>query len=438
MANKQLKMLFVPLLETGHVNACLSIAERVIAAGHRAVFTVNDVWSGRLTHYGIEEVGMTATALSSYRSLDKEESARQVLSSGRFSDESPLRKARQWALIARFFTKHAQYMDEQLRRLLPAIRPDVIVLDQFSFAVPAIELSGVTCVWCWSADPLLMVDDERAPPPESGLSATGDQSLWQEFRQLRRDVTSDGWKAFNSWVVGRGCEPLPDHCFHNPRRYLNLYGIPQELDYQVIRPLGRNYVRFDNLMRRPERHLTFAVPPALAAKPGALVYFSLGSMCAIDVQNMRRLVAILAKSRHRFIVSMGPMHTEYTLADNMWGAEFVPQLQMLPLVDAVLTHGGPNTVNECLYFGRPMIVLPVCGDQYDYAQRLQDKGFGLRLDAHRCEEGELLSAIETVLNDRPMADRLAEVSQRIQTDNSLAKVPQIIEDFVQNPRKYID
>ncbi|CAG2121745.1 unnamed protein product, partial [Medioppia subpectinata] len=86
----------------------------------------------------------------------------------------------------------------------------------------------------------MMVDDERTPPGESGLSATGDPKLWHEFRQLVTDVKREKWRAFNDWVVGRGCEPLPEHCFHNPSHYLHIYGYPLELDYQDIRPLGRN------------------------------------------------------------------------------------------------------------------------------------------------------------------------------------------------------
>ncbi|CAG2102370.1 unnamed protein product [Medioppia subpectinata] len=198
--------------------------------------------------------------------------------------------------------------------------------------------------------------------------------------------------------VGRGSEPLPEYNFHNHSRYLHIYGYPLELDYQDIRPLGANYIRFDNYLRA-EKHLPFAVPPELAAKPGALVYFSMGTLVSIDAQNMRRLVAILAKSPHRFIVSMGPSHTEYTLANNMWGAASVPQLRVLPLVDLMLTHGGNNTVTETMFFGKPMIVMP----------RIHDKGFGLRLDAYKCSEEELLAAIDTLLNDKAMSERLAEV-----------------------------
>ncbi|CAG2102573.1 unnamed protein product [Medioppia subpectinata] len=194
------------------------------------------------------------------------------------------------------------------------------------------------------------------------------------------------------------------------------------------RPLPKNCIRFDNFMRK-DIHLKFEIPVPLRDRPGKLIYFSLGSMGAADVDNMKRLVNILSKSKHRFIVSKGPLYDEYSLADNMWGEGSVPQIQVLPLVDLVLTHGGNNTVTESFYFGKPMIVMPLFGDQYDNAQRVEDKGFGIRLDAYKCSEEELLNAIENLLNDTENYEKLQQISQRIQSDNSIAKLPEIIGDF---------
>ncbi|CAG2114248.1 unnamed protein product [Medioppia subpectinata] len=381
---------------------------KLINSGHRAVFAVDSVWSGKLTAYGIEEIVLAKTDPPIHRPNDPSEATREMMASVMLSDASALQKAIIRAKNSDLWIKYAIKMDKQLERLMPDIRPDVIVVDQL-IALPAVELSGIPCVWCWSAGILEMMDNERAPPRQSDVQR----------------------------LCGRpGCEPLPEYYFHNPSHYLNICSYPLELDYQDIRPFGRNYIGFDHFMRT-ERHLTFAVPPELAAKPGKLVYFSFGTIASIDVSNMRRLLAILAKSPHRFIVSKGPLHMDYTLADNMWGEESVPQIQVLPLVDLVLTHGAINTITESLYFGKPMIAMPVFGEQYDNAQRLQDKGFGLRLDAYKCSEEELLAAIETLLSDRRLAERLAEVSRRIHTDNSLAKVSQLFEDFVQNRHKYI-
>ena len=126
---------------------------------------------------------------------------------------------------------------------------------------------------------------------------------------------------------------------------------------------------------------TFELPEQLAGGEGKLVYLSLGSLGSADVELMRRLIEVLSRSPHRFIVSKGPQHDELTLADNMWGEEFLPQPAILPLVDLVVTHGGNNTTTECLHAGKPMVVLPLFWDQMDNAQRIAETGLGLRLAA---------------------------------------------------------
>ena len=104
---------------------------------------------------------------------------------------------------------------------------------------------------------------------------------------------------------------------------------------------------------------------------------------------MNRLVAALAETPHRYVVSKGPQHESIELAPNMTGAEFLPQPAILPQADLVITHGGNNTVTESIHFGKPMVVLPLFWDQYDNAQRVEEVGFGVRLPTYEFEDGEL-------------------------------------------------
>ena len=81
-----------------------------------------------------------------------------------------------------------------------------------------------------------------------------------------------------------------------------------------MRPLPPKWHRFDNL-KRTDNSSHFELPEQLKNKSGKLIYFSLGSMGGADVNNMKRLIAILAKSKHRFIVSKGPKGDEIELPD---------------------------------------------------------------------------------------------------------------------------
>ncbi len=258
---------------------------------------------------------------------------------------------------------------------------------------------------------------------------TNDQKEWQNFRQEKKETLLPIWKTHNDWLLSQGFPSLPSDKLITPSPYLNIYMFPEELDYTDIRDLPSNWHQFDCFMRSGNED-TFEIPEKLNNKSGKLIYLSLGSMGGADVKLMKRLVSILSKSKHRFIVSKGPLHDHYDLAHNMWGQKTVPQIKVLPFVDLVITHGGNNTLTETLFFGKPMIVMPLFADQFDNAQSIQEKGFGLRLDPYNCEEKELLQSIEKLLNDEILALKLIQISQRIQSSNKISKVVQLIEGLV--------
>ena len=93
----------------------------------------------------------------------------------------------------------------------------------------------------------------------------------------------------------------------------------------------------------------------------------------------------------------------------------------------MLTHGGNNTVTECLHFGKPMIVLPLFWDQYDNAQRVDELGFGLRLDTYGHDPDELRSAVEGLLADDAMRARMRPIVERLQSSPGTTRASNLIE-----------
>ena len=95
---------------------------------------------------------------------------------------------------------------------------------------------------------------------------------------------------------------------------------------------------------------------------------------------------------------------------------FLPQPAILPQVDLVITHGGNNTVTEAFHHGKPMIVLPLFWDQVDNAQRVDETGFGVRLATYDFDDAELTGAIDELLADRALRQRLDAVSARLRAN----------------------
>jgi UDP:flavonoid glycosyltransferase YjiC (YdhE family) len=142
---------------------------------------------------------------------------------------------------------------------------------------------------------------------------------------------------------------------------------------------------------------------------------------------MKRLVEVLAETKHRYIVSRGPRHSEYELAANMWGAEFLPQTQMLPLVDLVITHGGNNTITESFHFGKPAMVLPIFWDQHDNAQRVAETAYGVRIDTYAFSDDDLRNALDGILANDALRARVAGAGEEIRRQDGVAAAARLIE-----------
>ncbi|NUR91756.1 MAG: glycosyl transferase, partial [Nonomuraea sp.] len=260
-------------------------------------------------------------------------------------------------------------------------------------------------------------------PVFSGLPAD-DRSEWEAFRAEYDRTHREVWTAFNEWCVEQGAEPLPDLDFIHSGD-LNLYVYPEILDYVADRPLPDSWHRLDSSVRETDED--FQLP--FERGEGSLVYFSLGSLGSSDVELMQRVIDVLAQTPHQFIVSKGPLHEEIKLADNMYGAEFLPQTKIIPLCDLVITHGGNNTTTEAIHFGKPMILLPLFWDQYDNAQRVDELGYGVRLSTYTFTDEELTGALERLLGDTELRDRLAAAGEEIRNRDGLRRAADLIEQL---------
>jgi MGT family glycosyltransferase len=374
--------------------------------GHRVVFIVEESFAGTLEAKGFEE-----------RTMRLAPPPAEPEEPGQFwkdfiRDTAPVFRKSTFEQLGDFIAPTwqalvdgARYVDDRLAEILGEAHPDVVVEDNV-VGFPAIPASGLPWVRIVSCNPL-EVKDPELPPPFSGLPLA-DGSSWDAFRHEYARQIGDLQASFSDFCVERGASPLPARELIHESPWLNLTVYPDELDYPRSRPLGERWQNLQTSVRATDA--PWAPPEPDGRK---LVYLSLGSLGSADVPLMRRLVAELAETPHRYVVSKGPQHAEYELAENMVGEEFLPQTSVLPHVDAVITHGGNNTTTECMWFGKPMLVLPVFWDQHDNAQRVHETGYGVRLPTYDFGDGELAGAVDEVLADEPLRARCTAAGLRL-------------------------
>jgi len=399
-------IVFFPEGAFGPTNNCVGIGDVLRRRGHRVVFIIEESFAGTIEAKGFEE-----------RLMRLAPPPEQPEEPGQFwkdfvRDTAPVFRKSTFDQLGEFIAPTwqalvdgARYVDERLGEILAEVEPDVVVEDNV-VGFPAILASGRPWVRIVSCNPL-EVKDPELPPTFSGLP-TEDRSDWDEFRDEYARQLGQLQQSFSAFCVERGAPPLPELELIHESPWLNLTLYPAELDYPRTLALGPSWRNLETSVRATDAPWS---PPEPDGR--ALVYLSLGSLGSADVALMKRLVEELGDTRHRYVVSTGPQHADYELADNMVGAEFLPQTSVLPHVDVVITHGGNNTTTECMWFGKPMLVLPIFWDQHDNAQRVHETGYGVRVPTYDFAGGELAAALDGVLADGAMRARCAAAGERL-------------------------
>jgi UDP:flavonoid glycosyltransferase YjiC (YdhE family) len=132
---------------------------------------------------------------------------------------------------------------------------------------------------------------------------------------------------------------------------------------------------------------------------------------------LRRLAAAVDGSGVTLVISAGPIFD--VLRAEAWPDHVVllrsaDQPHWLGRARAIVTHAGLNTVKEALYFGVPMLALPINGDQLDNAYRVEYHGIGIRA-GYDIASTDLRRAVGRLLDDDAMRQR-AEAFQPVFRD----------------------
>jgi UDP:flavonoid glycosyltransferase YjiC (YdhE family) len=422
-------IVFFPEGAHGPTNNCAGIGDILRQRGHRVVFIVEESFAGTLEAKGFEE------RLMRLGPPPATEEAPGQFWIDFIRDTAPIFRKPTLEQLGEFIAPTwqalidgAKYVDWRLREILDELAPDVVVEDNV-VAFPALPASGRPWARIVSCNPAELKD--AAIPPFSSGYPVADRSAWPAFLEEVERTHREMWSDFDAFMRDRGAPGLawtpfgPDFIGESP--WLNLFLYPSGADYRREQPLAPTWHRLESSVRDTDG--SWELPEHLqGADPDSrLVYLSLGSLGSADVELMQRLVDVMGTTRHRVIVSMGPLAEQIRLHDNMTGAGFLPQPAILPVVDLVITHGGNNTVTEAFHHGKPMVVLPLFWDQVDNAQRVDELGLGVRLPTYDFADADLVGAIDRLLADADLHLRLETMSRRIQAARGTLLAADLIE-----------
>ncbi|MGB5514011.1 MAG: glycosyltransferase [Thermoanaerobaculia bacterium] len=166
-----------------------------------------------------------------------------------------------------------------------------------------------------------------------------------------------------------------------------------------------------------------------------LIYAGFGSVFSTEPALLRSIVAAVGSHREwEMIISLGNRGQRADLGELPSGVhtfDWVPQLEVLQNSDACVTHGGINTIDECVLGLVPMLVY--CGGETDMAgnaARVAHWKLGLVGDRRHDTTATMRLHLEQLLEEHRFHDNLSRLRDRCgaYTEDHVAE--QIVESLL--------
>ena len=405
----------------------VGIAQACREQGHRVVFICDSGFRGVFSEYGFEEFEvnlsepMPPEQAANYWSDFIQQHIPNFHKSAYDQIDNYVKDC--WEAIV----DTAKWAQKGLPDVLNEIKPDLICVDNV-ILFPAIKQSGVPWVRIVSCSENEVADDNIAPYL-SGCRE--DDAAGQErFRRRYQEVLKPIHDEFNKFLIQCGEAPYPLANFVEESPYMNLLLYPESAKFNRSKPLDPN--RFQYLEGCVREDSPFEVPAFEVNSESPLIYVSFGTLGSSDIQLMQRLIDVLGKLPYRVLLNVGDYIEQYkNVPKNIYIAAWYPQPSVIPHVDMVIHHGGNNSFTECLYFGKPALIMPYVWDGHDNATRVEETNHGLSLHRYNWTDEQMESSLQRLLDDLTIRDTLKKSSEHMQRQDGPAKAARILTQILE-------
>ena len=160
-----------------------------------------------------------------------------------------------------------------------------------------------------------------------------------------------------------------------------------------------------------------------------IVLVSMGSVLPRESGFVDKVIAAFEFQPVTVVLVTAPEIRE-SWPDNFLVYGFIPQLQVLKLVDAVICHAGHNTVCEALNEGLPLVTIPVAYDQSYVATKVKNAGAGIRLKYRRLKSDDMRSALNSILTEPSFRDSAKKIQKSFQQAGGESQAVALITSFI--------
>ena len=404
---------FFPEAAFGPALNSVGIAQACERLGHKAVFLTDPGMGGVYEGYGFKEYKVNMS-----EPMEPEEMAKywSDFINGHIPNfsKSPYDQIDNyvkecWDAIV----ETSVWAEKDLPHVLVQVKPDVVCVDNVVL-FPAIKRYGVPWVRIISCSEN-EIPDPDIPPHLSGCGEN-DKACFKQFEARFNEVIAPIHGRFNRFLAECKEDPYPLGQFFEASPYLNLLLYPEPVKFKRRNTLDPE--RFQYLEGCVRQEAAYEIPRFEKSNDQPLLYISFGSLGSGDTELLKRIIRVIADQPYRALVNVGDYESEYDdIPSNVHIAGWYPQPSVIPQVDVVIHHGGNNSFTECLYFGKPAIIMPYVWDGHDNATRVHETGHGLKMDRYKWRDEDLIENINKLLNEASIKSKLASTSADMQSQD---------------------
>lgn len=388
------RFLFVVPPFFGHISPTLSIGASLIARGHEVR------WIGvtPLDNSHIPEGGTYIYPEENLR-IHQDELQRIL----KRQDDGPACSGPEVMKLAleETYVPIARIMMPSVCELADTWKPDVMINDCITFAgALAAFIKGIPCVTTTPVPPDVMGDTAVSAPKIFEWQENLIKGLQREFGIVGEEIVIHSRRmniVFTSKDFAGITDPMPHMKFVGPVK-----GRP-------------NHAAFD--WARLERSTT------------PKVFVSLGTLL-VDIRAafFQKLIDAFADMPVTIIAATNPDIFE-KWPDNFIVNGFVPQAELMPKMDAVICHGGFNTVNDTFMNGLPMLITPIAYDHFHTAKLIENAGCGIKIRYKRLRVEDLQKAVFELLENPKYRTAALKVKETFIEAGGNDKAVELLEQF---------
>ncbi|MES2736528.1 MAG: glycosyltransferase [Verrucomicrobiota bacterium] len=379
------RILFFTIPEKGHLNPMIGPAVWLQRLGHEVRFHASHDISVQLHAAGLQALDTETEA------APPPDANRGAFFAAKVKDAAWLRE---W--IQRLLVDEAPAQLPELDAAIRHFQPDLIVTDPMIYpAAIAAHRAGIP--WVALSNSLNPVLDDRIT---SDLLETV-----QALSPARQAL----FAAYGMNMDFRGCDMLSPHL---------------TIAFTTEAFIGRSVpgvVMVGPSLPPAQRGDETNFPWELLATDRPKIFMSFGSQIYHQPALFQKVIRATADMQVQLILSVNELLGSPLLANlppHVLACRYAPQLKLLPQMQAFITHGGANSVMEALHLGVPLLISPVCNDQFHQAHFIRQSGVGLELALENATVMEIRHSLRTLLHDPAIATNVQRVTESYALDGA--------------------